>query len=200
MGDRRIASEISRFGTSVLFGLAARLKPLPIGRISAPLLLLCFVCGGGRTGLTDAVVVDQTLLDSGLLASTPGQVRCGSINCGYGDHCCLRVEGRPASNGCDSRATATCNAILGTRVCDETADCNPGELCCWTLVTSPPPTIGSICVASNDALAGRYHCEYIACGSDDDCRAVGMPLCGAQQCRDDILQSCGLMDSGYCTP
>lgn len=176
-----------------------------IDRIFTPLLLLCLACGGGRTPLADAAAAasgsggdDQASWDGGLLASTPGRVRCGSITCGYGDKCCLRDEGRPASKGC-TRLDDTCHGPRG-RVCDETADCAPGEICCWGVFTSPPPSISSYCVPSTDGKVTCDRNDFVACGSDDDCRAVGAPACVAQQCRADILQSCGLMPSSYCPP
>jgi hypothetical protein len=203
-----------------LFQPSSRLGPIHIGRIFTPLLLVCLACGL-RTPLTDATrggstsgghdqTNDQASWDGGLLASTPGQVRCGLLTCGYGGQCCLRLEGRPASNGCDSPATPSCHgtpmtALPGApysvapyrRECDETADCNPGEICCWTDVADPPPTIASYCRSATEA---QGDCDYIACGSADDCRALGAPSCVAQRCRGDVLQSCGLMPSGYCTP
>jgi hypothetical protein len=189
-----------------LFGLAACLRPLPIGRIFTPLLLLCVACGSGRTSLTDTTVAvstsdgdDQASWNGGPLAATPGQVRCGSITCGVGDKCCLRQEGRPASNGC-ALLNDTCHGTQDTRVCDETADCAPGEICCLGVFSDPPPTIGSYCVPSTDGKASCDRNDFVACGSDDDCRAVGAPSCVAQRCRADILQSCGLMPSSYCPP
>lgn len=190
-----------------MLGLASclrPLRPLPIGRIFTPLLLLCVACGG-RTPLTDATAPvpapggnDQASWDGGLLASTPGQVRCGSITCGVGDECCLRQEGRPASNGC-AQSSDTCHGPRG-RVCDETADCAPGEICCLVVFVSPPPTIGSYCAPSRDGKVSCDMSDFVACGGDDDCRAVGAPSCVAQRCRADILQSCGLMPSSICPP
>lgn len=190
--------------------LASCLRPVPIGRILRPLLLLCVACGGGRSPLTDTTAAlstsegdTQTSWDGGLLASTPDQIRCGSITCGYGDQCCLRREGSPASNACDSRSKGTCNGTQGTRVCDETADCYPGENCCWNIISTPPATIGSGCYPSangsvNPDCIGKR--QWIACGSDDDCHAAGAPPCFAQRCRGDILQSCGPIPSEFCPP
>jgi hypothetical protein len=136
---------------------------------------------------------EQLSWDGGLLPSTPGQIRCGSITCGYGDQCCLRDfrEGSPASNGCDSRAKGSCHGTQHIRTCDEPADCYPGEVCCWGFADR---TITSLCHAI--ASCGTYY--FTACGSDDDCRAAGEPTCVAQRCRGDIIQSCGPLPSGSC--
>jgi len=179
----------------------------PIMRqISTPSVLFCVACGVGRTELSDAGGARQDLgtevqivLDGGLLASTPGSVRCGAITCGPDNQCCLRQEGRPASIGCAIRSKGTCNSV-GQRVCDEAADCDLGQVCCWTVIADPPPTIGSYCVASTGGIASCGPNDFVACGSDDDCRAVGHPSCIPQQCRADILQSCGIMPSSYCPP
>ena len=200
--------------------LSSCVGPVRLGRALAPLLLVGLACGL-RTPLTDAAAGgstpgardqtnDQISWDGGLLAATPGQVRCGSLTCGYGGQCCLRLEGRPAADGCDSPEHPKCHgtpmtALAGApysiapyrRECDETADCSPGKICCWIFVASPPVTIASYCLSATEASA---NCDYVACASDDDCRAVGEPSCVAQRCRGDVLQSCGLMPSGYCTP
>jgi len=201
MGDPKTAFPLRPPGKSAWFGLASCRRMPPIDRVLT--LLLCVACGGGRTGLTDATVAgsatggdDQTSWDGGLLASTPGQVRCGSTICGHDEQCCLREEGRPASNGCDSKAKRLCHGAAEARTCDETADCDAGTICCLAAVSGPPPTIASFCVLPTD----EWHCDYIACGTDDDCRASGRPPCVAQRCRGDILQSCGRMSSDICTP
>jgi hypothetical protein len=192
-------------GKSHSFALPSCSGSLPISRCFTPLLLLCFACGGGRTALTDAMVAaspsggdDQSSWDGGLLPPTPGQVRCGSITCGQGEQCCLREEGRPASNGCDSKEKLRdCHGTDYARTCDETADCDAGKICCWANISGPPPMIVSLCVLPKD----ESRCDYIACGADEDCRALGLPSCIAQRCRGDILQSCGRMPSeNFCTP
>lgn len=188
-----------------MFGLTSRL-----GRVVSPSLLLCVACGGARTPLTDAAPVESSsgadtpiYLDGALLPPTPGQIRCGSITCSDGDQCCLREKGSPASNGCDSRSKSTCHGTQSARVCDQTADCYTGETCCWFITATPPATIGSGCYPSTngsvnpDCLGKR---EWIACGSDDDCLAIGAPPCVAQRCRGDILQSCGPIPSEFCPP
>jgi hypothetical protein len=172
-----------------------------LGRLLSSALLLCVGCGL-RTPLTDSASANSTSdsdygsWDGGLLASTPGQVRCGPLTCGQGQECCLRKEGRPASDGCSSPGSSGATACYW-RKCDESGDCAAGEFCYWIVLTSPPPTLGSYCVLSPDASAGS---GYVACGSDEDCRAVGAPPCVAQRCRGDILQSCGRMPSEKCTP
>jgi hypothetical protein len=188
------------FSVTLWLAMGWRPRPLSIGRIFVPLLLLA--CSGGRTGLTDATAAvsasdadDQTSSDwdGGLLDSTPGQVRCGPITCAHGDQCCLRAEGSPASIGCDSRARSTCLGTGYWRTCDETADCLPGEFCGWEWVTTV--TLMTACVPMFDGPMG-----HVMCGSDDDCRALGVPPCIAQRCRGDVLQTCGLIPSEYCPP
>lgn len=182
------------------------------------LSLAAAACGGGRTPLlpaspsqtpapsakTDASAsaVPDAIPPDGLLPSTPGLVRCGAITCAKGEQCCLREQGSPASNGCDSRSNTGCRGSPDVRTCDETADCNPGELCCFGLWSSPPATLGSRCSYSPGG-ATRTACdlyEYIGCSSDDDCLAVSAPPCVAQRCRGDVLQTCGLLPSDWCPP
>lgn len=188
-----------------MVGVTRRLTGLPIGQILMPCFLFCVACGAGRTPLMDTGVAargadgdNQPSHDGGLLASTPGRVRCGLITCSYGEQCCLRQEGRPGSDGC-APLNGTCHGPA-RRVCDETADCAPGEICCWAVLSSPPPSIGSYCIPSMDGETNCNRNDFVACGSNDECRAVGAPDCVAQQCRADILQSCGLMPSSYCPP
>ena len=176
-----------------------------------PWLLSAVACGGGRTPLlstspdqppTTSDITDASA-SGGLLTSTPGAVRCGSITCAHGDQCCLLEQGSPASNGCDSRSKNVCHGTQDVRTCDETADCNPGELCCFGLWSSPPATLGSRCSLNFAGDPPRTACdadEYIGCSSDDDCRAVSALPCVAQRCRGDILQTCGLLPSGWCPP
>jgi len=167
-------------------------------------------CGGGRTSLLPVGLAEtptspegtDASASGGLLTSTPGVVRCGSITCTYGEQCCLREQGSPASNGCDSRSKTACHGTQDVRTCDETADCNPGELCCFGLWSSPPATLGSRCSLHfpGEAPTSCDLDKFIGCGSDDDCRAVSAPPCVAQRCRGDILQTCGLLPSGWCPP
>jgi hypothetical protein len=185
-----------------LFALGLRPRPLFIGRIFTPLLLVCLACGL-RTPLTDATATvstsdgeAQTSWDGGLLPSTPGQIRCGSITCGFGYQCCVRQEGSPASDGCDDRAKTTCRHDPYSRTCDEAADCYPGERCCWAVQGGP--AIVSYCTSAAQPSCAMG--DTIACGSDDDCRTAGAPSCVAQRCRGDILQSCGALPPQYCPP
>jgi hypothetical protein len=167
-------------------------------------------CGGGRSPLLSSALPEATgpgipeTSDGGLLPSTPGVVRCGSTVCAHGYRCCLSAEGRPAPIGCDSRSKSGC---LGmdydhSRSCDETADCDPGELCCVGVELFPAPTLGSYCSYSLTA-SPVTSCEdnnFVACGSDDDCRAVSAQPCVAQRCRGDVVQTCGRLPSEWCPP
>jgi hypothetical protein len=166
--------------------------------------VLCAACGGSAMNGNSAH--DGGLLatwDGGLLPPTPGLVRCGEIVCAEGYECCVR-EGRgdPASIGCDARSNATCNGSAGRRKCDETADCGQGELCCWVVVHSPPATLASYCYSPGAGLAAT-NCPSLdsaGCGSEADCDAIGAPACVAQQCRGDIIQTCGYIPSESCPP
>jgi hypothetical protein len=138
----------------------------------------------------------------GQLSSTPGGVRCGSTTCARDEQCCLRDEGSPASVGCAARSRTSCLGHSDWRGCDETADCNPGELCCL-FVQGLPATLDSFCIASPPGGSPPTPCglyEFVGCGSDDDCRAASAPPCVAQRCRGDIVQTCGLIPSDWCPP
>lgn len=148
-------------------------------------------CGGGRTPVAGPRASSDATWDGGLLSSTAGSVRCGPVLCLPGDKCCLRNEGSPASIGC-----APPSGDCLPRTCDETADCDFGQLCCIVFMGSPPVTLGSRC---HDGLTCD-RLDYIACGSDDDCRAVSAPPCVAQRCRGDVLQSCGPIAFSDCPP
>jgi hypothetical protein len=167
--------------------------------------ILCAACDGSAP-LHANSASDAGLLatwDGGLLGPTPGLVRCRETVCTEGYQCCVR-EGRgdPPSIGCDRRPSAVCNGSSGRRECDETADCGPGELCCWEMAYSPPPTMVSYCYSPGAGLAAT-NCppmHLIGCGSEADCDAVGAPACVAQQCRGDIIQTCGYIPSDSCPP
>jgi len=158
-------------------------------------LSCALACGGGRTPMPAGISgnPEEAAWDGGLLSSGPGVVRCGSTVCAPGEKCCLRHEDRPASIGCVS-LSETCG--WGARSCDETADCDFGQLCCVMWLSSPPLTLGSRC---HDSLT-CYRGDYVACGSNDDCRAIAAPPCVAQRCRGDVLQTCGALPSGSCPP
>ena len=184
-----------------------------IALVAAP-SVLCAACGG-RTPLYTlaggALPGDAGLLatsdtspsatqNGGLLPPTPGRVRCGAIVCAEGYECCIRYgEGNPASIGCDWRSNAGCP--MWPRTCDETADCGPGELCCWFGSYSPPPTWASICHnAGPGRIATSCPAGPVGCSNDADCNAVGAPRCVAQRCRGDIIQTCGLLPDPTCGP
>ena len=162
---------------------------------------------GGRTpmdvdgGAADLAPAAATW-DGGVLPSTPGVVRCGTSSCAaHSEECCLQEHGATASNGCGSRANATCNGTQDTRRCDETADCATGEVCCFSNVFSPPVTMGSYCVtvASGQAATCAMY-DAVGCGSDADCDALSLPACVAQLCRGDVIQTCGRLPSAACDP
>jgi hypothetical protein len=155
---------------------------------------------GGRTGSSssdDGGVTGDTesdpRWDGGLLPpSGPGYVRCGATTCRPGDECCLASHGVPASNGCGSVLSPTCNGTQDVRACDERADCHPNEDCCFSVFMSPPATVGSLCQPKGT-------CDLaIACGSDADCADTDAGPCFAQRCRGDILQSCGELPTEAC--
>jgi hypothetical protein len=180
---------------------------------SGLLLGAMFVACGGRTvpepgpGSTTTTTSNSTndaqAWDGGLLASTPGAIRCGDTTCDPKlDYCCLRVDGDPITNGCSSRdSTACANGSQVRRSCDQTSDCGPNELCCTGSWSGPPQSLGSSCQpASQWPDAGCGPDVYVTCGSDSDCTAVGESPCVAQKCRGDIYQTCGLMPSEACDP
>ena len=167
--------------------------------------VLCAACSGSAP-MHGNSARDGGLLarwDGGLLPPTPGLVRCGEIVCADGYQCCVREErGDPASIGCDRRPSTVCDGSSGRRECDETADCGQDELCCWGVVYRPPATLASYCYSPSTG-GGATSCpplDLIGCGSEADCDAVGAPACVAQQCRGDIIQTCGYIPSDSCPP
>jgi hypothetical protein len=176
-------------------------------RTAVVLLVPGILCTGcDRPASLHASSRDGGLLatwDGGLLSPTPGLAQCGSIVCAEGDQCCVRDgKGDPASIGCSSRSNASCNGSPWKRTCDETADCGPGELCCWEDASSPPSTMVSYCYNPGTGLAATV-CpprHVIGCGSERDCDAVGAPTCVAQECRGDVIQTCGYIPSNSCPP
>jgi hypothetical protein len=162
---------------------------------------------GGRTPLdtlaggTASKDADLPTQEGGLLPPTPRRVRCGATVCAEGYECCLRDdEGSPAAIGCDWRSNAGC--INWPRTCDETADCGPGELCCWFVSHSSPQTWASFCrnVGPGRTATSCSVTNGIGCSSDADCTAVGAPPCVAQRCRGDIIQTCGPLQDSSCDP
>jgi hypothetical protein len=154
-------------------------------------------CGGDGAGdggaLPDAPQVD----DGGLsVVPTPGRTRCGATTCDPAtQYCCYT----------DSGAFDTCNAPFCPirRECDDPSDCNPGEVCCYHVVMSPPPIMGSSCERPERcAFPGSY---FLGCSSDRDCppesTADGgrsQPACVAQSCGGAVLQTCGLIPRNQC--
>jgi hypothetical protein len=162
--------------------------------------ILCTACQGSTT-LHGHSANDAGLLatwDGGLLPPTPGLVRCGAMVCAEGYRCCVR-EGRgdPPSVGCDRPSNLLCNGALLDRTCDETADCASGELCYWE-TQGVPQALTSYCQDATFLNAWAY--SRIGCGSESDCDAVGAPACVAQECRGDIIQTCGYLPSDWCPP
>jgi hypothetical protein len=178
------------------------------------LWLACtLACGAGRTRLSaqSGTARDPSAAggsgnplagwDGGLLPSTPGVVRCGPAVCAPGEICCVHDEGSPEAIGCDPDGPDSCwgRDHVDVRVCDESADCAAGEVCCYSVWSAPPATLGGLCEKSlaNCHLDGG---DYLACGSEDDCRAVGTRSCVAQICRGEVLQTCGRLPSEWCPP
>lgn len=182
-----------------------------MGRSIVLCLVVAFAACGGRTadlgtgvGITSSPPPASTTTtatsdwDGGLLAATPGEIRCGATTCASRtEQCCLAPDGDPVTNGCGSRAESKCNGTQLTRHCDETSDCGAGEVCCVSNVESPPVTLGSYCMAAASAASCG---GAIACGSDDDCSALSLPACTAQVCRGDVMQTCGALPSEQCAP
>jgi hypothetical protein len=93
---------------------------------------------------------DASLPDLDLpLGSTPNQIRCGDSLCAINAYCCLSTQDGSLATGVtfDSCRDSFCPL---RRECDETADCNAGQICCYSVVTGPPvqtcgPIVRSAC-------------------------------------------------------
>ncbi len=129
------------------------------------------------------------------ITSTPNRINCGGTWCDATKaYCCNTGAGGVGGN-------ATFNSCRVDfcpyrRECDETADCVAGEVCCFSVFSSPPPTLGSTCVpAAQCGLAGT---NWFGCGSDADCTAVGAPGCVSQDCGGANVQTCGPLSRHVC--
>jgi len=127
-------------------------------------------------------------------ASTPKQIRCGAGLCDIDDRCCLtRPDDSELSPTLTSCAQSFCSM---RRECDETADCSAGEVCCYSIVSSPPAVIGSYCTLAINC--GGMTESWVACGPANDCTKAGAAPCLAQKCAGTTLQACGQIPRFAC--
>ena len=148
---------------------------------------------GGNTSSEDP---DAAPPNSALpLPSTPDKIRCGADLCdAVNGYCCSDIQ---SSSNFSGATFDTCSATFCPfrRECDETADCTSGEVCCYSVVASPPAVLASSCVPSGECA---YDGAWVACGSQADCSNAGAPPCMAQQCAGATLQACGPISHFAC--
>jgi hypothetical protein len=131
--------------------------------------------GRGAPGTSDAPPLR--------LPSTPGMVRCGNAMCDAVNAYCCSGAGGSGGGGFETCSPTFCGY---RRECDETADCVGTEVCCYSVVASPPAILASSCVQRDQCA---YDGSWIACGTQEDCSSVGAPPCVAQSCGGATLQS-----------
>jgi hypothetical protein len=146
--------------------------------------------GAGAAGMSDG---GRPALPELPQETTPGQIRCGGAMCeSYTEYCCSGAGGNGNGSGFESCSSSSCPL---RRECDETADCVGTEVCCFSVVASPPPVLASSCEEPEQCAFDGY---WIGCGSQADCDAIGAPGCVAQPCGDQTIQTCGPITRSAC--
>jgi hypothetical protein len=143
----------------------------------------------------DASVPDASAPDASVpLRTTPKRMSCGDRVCDMDAHCCLS---RPNESDQSPTLTSCSRSFCSMRrECDESADCVSGEICCYSVVSSPPSVLGSYCGLR--AKCGVDAESWIACGKPQDCSNVDAPACVAQKCAGTIVQACGQIPRAAC--
>jgi hypothetical protein len=145
--------------------------------------------------MPDASMPDASMPDaSPPLRSTPRRVGCGERVCDANALCCLS---RPDESNQSPTLTSCSRSFCSMRrECDESADCASGEVCCYSVVSSPPSVIGSYCTLPVNCGADTE--SWIACGKEEDCSAAGVSQCLAQKCAGTTVQACGEIPRAAC--
>lgn len=130
--------------------------------------------------------------------STPNQIRCGNALCDVvSEYCCTGGGVGPTGSGGGNGRFENCSTTFCgyRRECDETADCVGTEVCCYSVVASPPAVLASACQQPAQCAFDGY---WLGCGSQDDCTAAGAPDCVAQACGGQVVQTCGPITRSAC--
>jgi len=145
--------------------------------------------------IPDASTPDASVPDASVaLQSTPKRITCGDRLCAGDSRCCLS---RPDESNQSPTLTSCSHSFCSMRrECDESADCASGEVCCYSVVSSPPAVVGSYCVLP--ANCGGEAESWIACGKPEDCSNAGAPPCIAQKCAGTTIQACGEIPRAAC--
>jgi hypothetical protein len=129
------------------------------------------------------------------LPSTPAQIRCGQSVCDSETEYCCSGSGGSSVGGGSGFETCSATACPYRRECDETADCVGTEICCYSVVASPPAVLAGSCLQPAACAFDGY---WQACGSQADCAATSRPACVAQDCAGATLQTCGSITRSVC--
>ena len=183
-------------------------EPCPVGFGRCTTDGPCVPIGMGCPGAEDASTADGSLprpnsvtatVASGatgaggastpvLQPPTPNAIRCGGRTCDATKEYCCTSGGNGGAGGGGTFNTCSPTFCPQRRECDETADCLGTDVCCFSVVSSPPPVLASHC-APRGECGSDY--AWIGCGSQEDCTALGAPECVAQTCRGSHVQTCG---------
>jgi hypothetical protein len=163
--------------------------------------------GAGAGGETGGAPTDPDLPQD----PTPGRIRCGTTTCDAATALCcsgMAGSGMGGSGAGGSGVSGSGGSGIGTgfescsptfcpyrRECDEPADCVGIEVCCFSVVASPPAILASSCQQPENCAFDGY---WLGCGSQDDCDAAEAPDCVAQVCAGQTIQTCGPITRSAC--
>jgi hypothetical protein len=141
--------------------------------------------------------VDSNDLPDGGLRVNPLVVTCGTsttptCDVAGGQQCCSG-PGVPYHGACYD-AGATCPSDTAAVLCNETADCSPGQVCCASLFAGDGGYISAQCAASCPAPGMQL------CRTNGECSG---DKCVVQTCSDGLTyEMCSLSTSAAfpCTP
>jgi hypothetical protein len=154
-------------------------------------LIVAIHAAGGCGGSTTAATADAGNDGPGSappLTPDPGHVACGADTCTPPvTSCCVEADGGAT---CVGQQVCTGRTIA----CDETGDCTPGNVCCYSVGQAGFPYVQSAC-APHDCI--RNSIAYQACKSTADCAGTGQ-LCVAQACGGVVFGTCGGVDPAFC--
>ncbi len=138
------------------------------------------------------------VFDSGSLdgaVSDPKSITCNGMPCAVpANYCC--DEGmfpNPGPQKCVPNTTSSCGGRR--RSCDETADCNSGDVCCIPPNAALALSYNSLCVLAANC-SGMDPYSYRMCKSSLEC-PVNV-TCVTQPCHGYVISTCGGIPAQRC--